>query len=703
MLQSRRGWISRPLPLLLAAACGSLVAAGCDSELPAAHDQTTRPPLPDGVDQLDLVGDSAQEEDAQDLLDDTADATDSDVANAPPVITSLTAAPLTVAPGTSVTLVLNAHDPDGDVLTITWRVEGNLGWTLDPPAAQGLSTTLRTTELAGEQATVVVEVRDPHNGLAEASVVVTTEGDDVCEPGTSHCEPDGACRPFNGGSTSLCAAPSCLALRVRDENAPSGEYWVRLSPSDTARQVHCDMTYAGGGWTRIADLDRTRDASCPGDWSAATATGGLAVCTRGSSESTLTRSAEFRSGGLAWAEVRGYAEAAQKGTTDGFQREGTPAPELSLDEPYADGLSITLGSPRQHLWTYALSQGYTNTARHSCPCRGGMATPAPDFVGAHYACDAASPNVGAWDTWHTDSPVWHGNSVNNGECDVRGAPSWFVRHLAEPTTAPLEVRILGDESVSNEDVGVTRLVLEVREAERCNDVDDDYDGQIDEPGCGPENPATSCNAILEAGGFAASGLYWLQPQADRPALEVYCDMEWAGGGWALAAVCRPHDSTGCADPNAVGTTPNPLIAQSAKLSDDDIRALMVKGESLAQWRTDTPAAASYVVLNTYDDPSQWKSEPCSTPEGATFKVKSALIPSLEPVWDELLEQATANPEATITVAPGDCGCTASGWSNFGADNCTAPHGWGAKCEGGPSTTELCDTEVRRSEVVLWVR
>ena len=48
---------------------------------------------------------------------------------------------------------------------------------------------------------------------------------------------------------------------------------------------------------------------------------------------------------MAYQRVCGRARGYQKGTPDGF-RSG------SVNDIYVDGLSITHGSPRQHIWTY---------------------------------------------------------------------------------------------------------------------------------------------------------------------------------------------------------------------------------------------------------------------------------------------------------------------------------------------------------------
>ena len=74
-------------------------------------------------------------------------------------------------------------------------------------------------------------------------------------------------------------------------------------------------------------------------------------------------------------QVAGY----QKGSGSGFTIEMGP----SIDSTYVDGVSITRGSPKQHVWSYAivLQENYL-PSDYMCPCNKDSLMKVPSFVGS---------------------------------------------------------------------------------------------------------------------------------------------------------------------------------------------------------------------------------------------------------------------------------------------------------------------------------
>ena len=111
----------------------------------------------------------------------------------------------------------------------------------------------------------------------------------------------------------------------------------------------------------------------------------------------------------------------------------------SIDTQYAEGVLITSGSPRRHLWTYAV--GLTETHGYGCPCSTGGSSSQnniPDFVGTDYYCESGfvsnHENRIAW-----EDPLWDGAGCvtpGNTCCQRHG---WFHKEVNQ-TSDSIEVR-----------------------------------------------------------------------------------------------------------------------------------------------------------------------------------------------------------------------------------------------------------------------
>ena len=123
---------------------------------------------------------------------------------------------------------------------------------------------------------------------------------------------------------------------------------------------------------------------------------------------------------------------------------------LTIDGPYVDGVSMTHGSPRRHIWTFAASRSHVQGAdRTQCPCvnrdrRIELGALPPSFVGRDYFCDVEF-NGALWDATGCRHPTDH--CCNNSN-------PWFSVSLPAPTSDDIEVRICGDQ---DEGIEYTRL------------------------------------------------------------------------------------------------------------------------------------------------------------------------------------------------------------------------------------------------------
>ena len=137
--------------------------------------------------------------------------------------------------------------------------------------------------------------------------------------------------------------------------------------------------------------------------------------------------------------------------------------QTTIDSIYTDGISITQGSPCQHLWTYAAGiSEISYRIKSSCPCARTGYNPSwiPSFVGDNYYCESGSTGYifNAYSTLWGD-PLWDGNgcfALNNTCCNRYG---WFYRNIQE-SSKYVEVRLCGYfNDYSNSDVPLDQLEI----------------------------------------------------------------------------------------------------------------------------------------------------------------------------------------------------------------------------------------------------
>ena len=118
----------------------------------------------------------------------------------------------------------------------------------------------------------------------------------------------------------------------------------------------------------------------------------MRVCTGGTSVGCY--SVRYPALGLSFTHVCGQVLGYMYSSVDGLDAVATTK---VIDNPYVDGLSITYGSPRQHLWTYAA--GHNGRCLCHSPTH---ASSSSSFVGQHFYCDGWPEQYSA--IWYTQSP-----------------------------------------------------------------------------------------------------------------------------------------------------------------------------------------------------------------------------------------------------------------------------------------------------------
>ena len=235
----------------------------------------------------------------------------------------------------------------------------------------------------------------------------------------------------------------------------SGLYWI--GNTTDSFQVFCDMDLqcGEGGWMRVVDLDTARGDDCPTGWAKDTTDNpDIDVC-RSPNDNAGCHSTFFPVNGTSYHKICGQARGYQKGSTYAFSLINEAA--TSIDGSYGDSLSITIGSPRKHVWTYAV--GWWDNG--GCPCSPIKHLP-PSFVKSHYYCESGNPSAG--NKYYIGDPLWDGSGCQNPDnncCSYTGQP-WFTRQFALAQHDFIEVRLCTDEGFGNEGVAIDQLQLYVQ-------------------------------------------------------------------------------------------------------------------------------------------------------------------------------------------------------------------------------------------------
>ena len=261
---------------------------------------------------------------------------------------------------------------------------------------------------------------------------------------------------------TLRAASSCKEIYDCNPDSPSGYYWSDTSPPEL---MYCAMnlTHCGnitGGWTRVARIDMTSpNGTCPSPLRTITSPRSCSHSGYGGCSSVY-----YSTFGIPYTQVCGRAIGYQHATADAFY--GYAGLGNNIDDPYVDGLSITYGSPRRHLWTYAAGFSESNTVKPystgTCPCAPGSGAQPPSFVQDHYYCESGNRAGLIFGRWFPDDPLWDGEGCPTGNtcCDPPNLP-WFNRAIETPSTADIELRLCQDQHAFDEDVGLELFELYV--------------------------------------------------------------------------------------------------------------------------------------------------------------------------------------------------------------------------------------------------
>ena len=249
---------------------------------------------------------------------------------------------------------------------------------------------------------------------------------------------------------------SCQEIKSKWPSSPS-DYYIIADSHGHARHVYCymeELCSSGGGWMRVAYLNMTDSSEkCP-DGFRLYSENGVRACGRPVSSGGSCVGITFPSGNIEYSQVCGKVIGYQFGSPDGTVGS-------DINGYYIDGISLTHGSPRKHIWSL-IGTARGNAHPSECPCGTSGAVSAPTFVGTDYYCESGNPNS-QWEDgkFYSTDPLWDGKGCGSveGPCCSRSRIPWFYKPLDYTTTDSIEMRLCCDEDTTNEDVSFSLVEI----------------------------------------------------------------------------------------------------------------------------------------------------------------------------------------------------------------------------------------------------
>ena len=211
---------------------------------------------------------------------------------------------------------------------------------------------------------------------------------------------------------------------------------------------------------RVAHLDMTQpNQQCPPGFR--TITSPKRLCGRPGPRGCV--SVKFPTNNISYSKVCGKVIAYQDKTPDAqcpYRGGGR-----TLEETYIDGVSITHGTPKQHIWSFIASHGEDLNSCRGCPCYLQFTGTCVPFIGNNFFCDSgtASWNYSMFHLFYPDDPLWDGQGCgSNSNCCSFNSPPWFCTELDQSTSDDIELRLCADQPTRDEDIPIEHIELYIQ-------------------------------------------------------------------------------------------------------------------------------------------------------------------------------------------------------------------------------------------------
>ena len=226
--------------------------------------------------------------------------------------------------------------------------------------------------------------------------------------------------------------------------------------------LDCYTCGGTGGWRRVVYLNMTNQSTtCPSGWLLTDYS--KRSCGRLSSTTRTCDSTIFPVSGGRYSRICGRIRAYQHGVPDAFLAYNRGY-VTTIDGSYVSGVSMTHGTPRNHIWTFAngFSEGDTYTS--VCPCDVPFNLLVPPFVGNDYFCESGINKK--WEgelTFHPNDCLWDGEDcIPSSKCCSLHNPPYFVKQLPNSTNDDIEARLCMYHSSFDDNIAIELLELYVQ-------------------------------------------------------------------------------------------------------------------------------------------------------------------------------------------------------------------------------------------------
>ena len=272
-------------------------------------------------------------------------------------------------------------------------------------------------------------------------------------------------RALAANATGVCAADH-LRVMARDDLRSEIRRILNSSTQTNSSFVLPQCCSDPTGWTQVTFINMTNSSyQCPPAFREISTP--KRVCGRRSTSTGSCDGVTFSVNGMQYNQVCGRIIAYQIGTPAAFHEHFSMG--TGLESYYLEGISITHGNPRQHVWSFAATPGESYTTSSGdpslCPCsNSAVSYSTPTFVGNDYFCETGTTlPCCPKGMFFADDPLFDGQGCGAASsCCTYNTPPWFCKTLPESTTNDLEVRICSDMGTQQDDVPFEILEMYIK-------------------------------------------------------------------------------------------------------------------------------------------------------------------------------------------------------------------------------------------------